>query len=484
VTDTLLYARLAEPSVIVRKSVEECAVRYLGAARPSTTMNKVFRELGLTIKEGWRTFDVDRPVYVFGAAMDAILTARLEPVIRQAAFNRLTSGHPWIHSPYGVREDEAWRLVEREQVLNRMFLARTIKGFRIDPGWHVQYLNDVEPQYSEATDILDEAGVMSGNATSLVNFLAEHDAIPEIYPTTPKKGLPSTSADNLGRLHHPVARAYVTIKQIEHVGSDYLEKCDELEQDGRIHPEVNFLAAVTGRMSMGNPPLHQFPGKARGIVLADPGDSLTSIDWSQIEPVLAANMAKDHDVLGPYEDGSLDFYTSIAEAATVPRKIAKVILLAQLYGEGITKLALDLGVSIDEAKNLREVVFDPIPRVRKLVANMRSLAERHRTVFTLSGRILPIPSGAWGVDTHKGINYLIQGSAYDLLAEALVRVDEAGLGDAVYLALHDELVVSTDAAEDVRKIMTEPPARLIEIAQRTPVLRTDLLLLGDRWAEA
>lgn len=63
-------------------------------------------------------------------------------------------------------------------------------------------------------------------------------------------------------------------------------------------------------------------------------------------------------------------------------------------------------------------------------------------------------------------------------------MDEAGLGDAVYLAMHDELVVSTEAAEDVRKIMQEPPTRLIEIAQRTPVLRTDMLDLGDRWAEA
>jgi DNA polymerase-1 len=251
---------------------------------------------------------------------------------------------------------------------------------------------------------------------------------------------------------------------------------------------VNLLAAVTGRMSMGDPPLHQFPGDARGIILADEGDSLTSIDWSQVEPVLAANMAKDHDVLAGYEDGSRDFYSSIAIAAGLAgkdatpadfktvrdggtgkyvkgRKTAKVILLAQLYGEGITKLALDLGVSIEEAKSLREVVFQPIPKVKRLVANMRSLAERHKTVFTLSGRILPIPSGIWGVDTHKGINYLVQGSAYDTLAEALIRVDEAGLGSAVYLALHDELVVSTEAAEDVRKIMQEPPTRLIEIAQ-------------------
>jgi len=485
VTDTLIYARLAEPSAIVRKSVEECASRYLGVAKATTTMNKLFRELGLTIAEGWKRFDLDRPVYVFGAAMDAILTARLEPVVRKAAMDRLTQGHPWVGSPYGVRGTEAWRLVEREQIINRsIFLPRSVRGLRIDPDWADHYATATRPDVERSLRVLEEAGITPGKAAELTAFLEAQEAVPDIYPRTPKTGALSTAADNLKRLHHPVAEAYVRVKQIEHVQKDYLQKCLELEHNGRIHPQVNLLAAVTGRSSMGDPPIHQFPGDARGIILADEGDQLTSIDWSQVEPVLAANMAKDHDVLRGYEDGSMDFYESIAKAARVPRKTAKVILLAQLYGEGITKLALDLGVSIEEAKSLREVVFQPIPKVKRLVANMRSLAERHKTVFTLSGRILPIPTGVWGVDTHKGINYLVQGSAYDTLAEALVRVDEAGLSDAVYLGMHDELVVSTSAAEDVRKIMTEPPTRLIEIAQRTPVLRTDLLDLGDRWAEA
>jgi DNA polymerase I-like protein with 3'-5' exonuclease and polymerase domains len=485
VVDTLLYARLAEPSVLMKKSVEECAARYLGIAKPTTTMHRLFRELGLTIAEGWKRFDLDRPVYVFGAAMDAIVTARLEEPVRRAAMDTLTTGHPWTASPYGVRGYEAKRLVEREQILNqRIFLPRSVKGLRIDPEYADRYAADHRRAVEQATASLQAVGVTPGKAAELMAFLEKEGAIPEIYPRTPKTGAISTKAENLEKLRHPVAAAYVRIKQIEHVSKDYLQKCLELEHEGRVHPQVNLLAAVTGRMSMGDPPLHQFPGDARGIILPDEGDSLTSIDWSQVEPVLAANMAKDHDVLVEYEAGNLDFYESVAHTAGVRRTTAKVILLAQLYGEGITKLALDLDISIEEAKSLREVVFQPIPKVKRLVANMRDLAERHKTVFTLSGRILPIPSGIWGVDTHKGINYLVQGSAYDALAEALIRVDEAGLSDAVYLALHDELVVSTEAAEDVRKIMQEPPTRLIEIAQRTPVLRTDMLDLGDRWAKA
>ena len=486
VTDTLVYARLAEPSELTKKDLESCGARYLGIAKSGTTMNMIFRELGLTQKEGWKKFDVDRPVYQYGAAMDTMITARLRSVVRKAAYQRITSGHPWVGTPYGLHGSEAWELVEREQILNRIFLVRSAKGLRIDPSWVDEYEATTGPGYSRALESLEMAGVEPGNAKQLTTFLEGQGAIPDFYPKTEKTQAWSTTADNLATLRHPVALAYVLAKQRDHVLKDYLAKCLELETRGRIFPQVSFLAAVTGRMSMANPPIHQFPGPARGIILADEGDSLTSIDWSQVEPVLAANMAKDHGVLAGYEAGTMDFYESIGRAAGVPRKTAKVIVLAQLYGEGIKKLALDLGVSIERAKELREEVFSPMPKVLKLVGNMHRLAERHKKVFTLSGRILPVPygRGGVGVQTHKGINYLVQGSAYDALADAMIRVHQAGLSDAIYLAMHDELVVSSQSANDVRKIMEEPPTRLIDIAQRTPVLRTDLSDLGPRWAEA
>jgi hypothetical protein len=141
-----------------------------------------------------------------------------------------------------------------------------------------------------------------------------------------------------------VARAYVRLKEIEHVQSDYLDKCVELEVDGRVHPNTDVLKAVTGRVAMGSPPFHQFPSRgsmkiARNIVLADEGDSLTSLDWAQIEPVIAANIAHDTSSLNEYESGSGDMYAGIAKQAKISRDKAKVTLLAQLYGEGFAKLA-------------------------------------------------------------------------------------------------------------------------------------------------
>jgi hypothetical protein len=56
-----------------------------------------------------------------------------------------------------------------------------------------------------------------------------------------------------------------------------------------------------------------------------------------------------------------------------------------------------------------------------------------------------------------------------------------GLGDALYRAVHDELVVAADAADDVERIMRTPPPALVEQAGRVPVLRVGRSELGRHW---
>lgn len=488
VTDTLIYARLAYPDTLERKSLDALAKRLLGLDSEES-IKDAFKRLGLSIREGFKQLDIDAPMFLMGNAMDAVVTARLLPRIREHALAQTTMGHPF--SEFGVRGEEATRLVEREQRVNRMLLRRAVRGLRVDMEFLESYKTTTGQERAAAEARLSAHGIRPGNANDLIRVLEAHGGIPDGYPRTPKTGRCSTTAGNLDKLSHPLARTYVTAKQIAKVQDDYLVKVSELAATtGRIHPVVNLLAATTGRMSVGEPPLQQFPGAARGIILADEGDLLTSIDWAQIEPVVAANVAGDLGVLAGYEDGSSDLYTQLSLYAGITRKVAKVVLLAQMYGEGLAKLAADLGVEMDDARDLRDRIWAAMPKVGRLLWKLRTIGQDHRKVFTLSGRILTIPMGRGfdggppSVATHKAVNYFVQGSAYDVLAEALIGVDETGLGDAVYLAMHDELVVSSDAAHDVNKIMSTPPERLCFLAKRTPVLRTDMAELGERWAAA
>lgn len=498
VWDSLIYCRLAEPDERTRKSLSAAASRYLGTSAEDL-LSRAFKALGLSKTNGFKFFDLNRPVYVHGAALDGIITARLLPLARRAAYARLTSGHPFVK--WGVTGANAAELVDREQVVNRLFLRRTARGLRVDLDRLDAYADTVREQQHQDQAVLTQHGIAAGNGNSLTGWLDERGLLPAGYPRTPKTNMPSSTADHLKLITHPVALAFSRLKESVKVEKDYLAKVVDLADNDRVHPSVSILGATTGRAAMSGPPLHQFPGEARGIILADEGDRITSIDWSAVEPVIAANIARDVEALRGYDERGEKFYDQIVATAGISYKAAKIVLLAQLYGQGLALLAANLTTAtghlhtIEDAKALKIALFKTMPRVQRMIYRIKDVGEAHQLIFTLSGRILPVPmgkappsfgdrAGEWMVQSHKSVNYLIQGSAYDLLAETLIAVDTAGLGDALYLAMHDELVVSTEAADDIRRIMEIPPERLCRMAGRTPVLRTDRADLGERWAAA
>ncbi|HEU4754532.1 MAG TPA: DNA polymerase [Armatimonadota bacterium] len=518
VSDTVIWARLADPDERGSRSLANCARVYLNMDAEDGVTKRA-KALGLTKSDYFLRVDLNSPAYRWDAASDAIATARLKDVIRNAAYARLTTGHPF--TVYGVTGKEAWRLVDREQRLNRLFLARTIRGLRWDPEYLDRYRDEKAKDIATWEAELDKHGIRPGVSADLTKYLDGIGAIPAGWPRT-NTGQLSGDKTALKKLDHPLAKVFIQHKETVKVERDYLSKVAALaDHRGRIHPTVNvFGAAATGRMSIGDPPLQQFDGAARGIILPDEGDSFASIDWSQAEPVIAANVAGDTGVLQRYEDDTLpaaerDAYLGIAQFAGISRKEAKIVLLAQMYGEGLLKLAVDLGfitpaeatairahcdqhdlypgdaakaLGIDgfaRAQEVKDMVFSAMPETAKLMKKLKDIGRDYGVVFTMSGRILPIPMAAYrgkvGYMTHKAVNYFVQGSQYDLLAETLIRVIDAGLDSAVYLAMHDELVVSTDAAPDIQRIMATPPERLCWMAGRTPVFRTDLEVLGERW---
>lgn len=487
ILDTLIWARMAWPSRTDPKVLGALAVKCLGAPKQAKDpLMTAFAAEGLTRSEGYRRYDIDRPVYVMGLVADVVTTARLAPIVRRAAWDRTTSGHGY--SSYGVRGAEAERLLYREQRINRVFLRRSAKGLAVDLDFLDTFNDRYADELSSVAELLGHMGIKAGDSRTIVRWLDEQGLIDENW-TRLKDGTPSGGKKLLERVGNNVVKLFLSHKEKDKVLRDYLtqlrEMCDESD---RIYPQVAvFGASATGRMSIGSPPLQQFPGPARGMIVADPGEELTSIDWSQIEPVTAANLARDHNVLAGYEAGTSDVYTAICEFAGIERKQAKQVLLADMYGQGIPLLSANLNTDAEAARTLKGQVHSVIPDMRRYFDQVKRATEEQECVPTISGRILPVgkavnDEGRWRVQTHMGVNYHVQGSAYDVLAEAVIACDEAGLGDAIYLAMHDELVVATEAATDVRKIMETPPEALIRHSGRVPVLRTDRHDVGRAWA--
>lgn len=476
ITDTLVLARMAFPDSFVAKNLTALTVKHLGMADFAGGMERAFKAAGFrTIQAGYEGMDIDSPIYRQGAMADTIATLRLEPILRDKCREWLTD-HPFSH--YGATSrNEADDLIATQETVHRVMLRRTAVGLNVDRKYLDKYAERVDVERSLAIAELAVHGLEggTGKGPALVAYLADRGELPQPWPRTPKGKLRATK-DDLATLDHPIAAAQRKLAEIEKI-MVYLTKVSrQAEVTGRCHPQVGTLAAsATGRMSYSSPELQQFPADARPVI-RDDGQGLTSIDWSQIEPVTMGLMAGDETFLAPFEAGE-DLYEPIMRAAGINRPLAKVVLLATMYGQGVSGLAKRINHSEEQAAQIRRQMLAAMPASARWMTKVQGIAEQHGRVITAGGRILPVDAGG----VFKSVNYVVQGSAYDVLAHTICEMERRGIGDHVQLAMHDEMVVDTEVADEVREIMLTPPEFLIRWAGRTPTLRTDREDMGSTW---
>jgi DNA polymerase I-like protein with 3'-5' exonuclease and polymerase domains len=477
--DTLVYARMALTGERDGRRLADLEKRYLSASLRSATKDNLAdwgKVNKLKKSEIFSRARYSDPVYAMYAGWDGILTSMLLPRVRDAARHQLTN-HPF--GRYGADPDQASYLLRREQRVNRVMLKRSARGIRVDDERIADEQERIRQVMNDQADALVRFDVTDpSNRNQLAAALEAADAIPEDYPRT-ATGKVSTAAKNLSAIDHPAVQAFTAYDDHRRLFT-YLENSRLVAgiTGGRIHPQVNVLHARTGRMSYSNPALQQFTKPAREALLADPGDEMVSIDWASIEPVVAGNLAGDEQLIAQYESGE-KLYRVVEREAGVTYGQAKVLVLAMLYGQGIRSLAAAHGWDLTHAKELQTKVASAMPRTDRFVRWAGVWSGEVGKTWTVSGRIVDVDQ-EFG---YKGSNFTVQGSAYDIEAETLVAIDEAGLSDGLYLSMHDENVVSKQIAPDVARIMLTPPDRLCELSGRTPLLRIDSEHLGERWGK-
>lgn len=477
VVDTMIWARMAMSDQLGGKGLGDLEKSVLGATEGNAEKDR-FSQWATINKynttERWKAARYGDKAYSMYAGWDTIITYRLyEPLLKMVV--DLYSTHPF--GRFGADRELAEKLAWREQIVNRVMLRRSAKGLDVDLDLLQREQDKLAESQSDLAAALREFGVESPtNGNELITALEKDDAIPKGYPITGKTKKPSTAAADLKKLTHPAATLYHSYAEKNKLFS-YYEKARILADrtDGRLHPVVGVCAAVTGRMSYANPALQQFLPAAREAVLGD--SNLTSLDFSQIEPVLAANLSGDVAALDVYE-GSGDLYQAAVQAGGVTRKQGKEVILAGMFGQGLKALMAKLNAaSLEETEEIRIEVNKGMPRTGRLIGWAMEIASEAGCVFTMSGRIVPVPEGF----DYRGMNYTIQPSAYDIIAENIVTAKERGISDEIHLVMHDEFVISKEAADEMQDIMNTPPPRLVEIIGRTPVIRTDRAELGERW---
>jgi DNA polymerase I-like protein with 3'-5' exonuclease and polymerase domains len=245
--------------------------------------------------------------------------------------------------------------------------------------------------------------------------------------------------------------------------------------------------------SSSNPNLQQIPARdpeikqlIRGIFVPEEGEQWGSFDYASQEPRLLTHFAAAlpprmrgemvDRIVEEFHAGNADLHQMVADMAGINRKQAKTVNLGIMYGMGKGKLANQLGISEEEAKDLLNLHEEKVPFVRKLASVASDQAERNGQIRTIMGRLCrfdmweprsfgynkplkydeavktygTVGQGIRRAFTYKALNRLIQGSAADQTKLAFAECYEAG--HRPMLQVHDELCFSIGTPEQTSAI--------------------------------
>ncbi len=326
-----------------------------------------------------------------------------------------------------------------------------------------------------------------------------------------KTGAYSTGADILEDLatEHDLPGRVLDWRQLSKLKSTYTDALQEhIHPDtGRVHTSYSIAGANTGRLASTDPNLQNIPVRSeegrriREAFIAEPGNVLVSLDYSQIELRILAHVAGIDALKQAFRDG-LDIHAMTAsEMFNVPldemtsdvRRQAKAINFGVIYGISGFGLARNLRIPRAEAQGFIDRYFERFPGIRAYMDDTVAFAKEHGRVETLFGRRIHTPEinakgpGA-GFAKRAAINAPIQGTAADIIRRAMVRMDAAieGLPAKMLLQVHDELIfeVAEDAVDDLTG-----RARAVMEGACDPVVKLDVPLVvdagqGASWAEA
>ena len=178
-------------------------------------------------------------------------------------------------------------------------------------------------------------------------------------------------------------------RELAKLKSTYVDALPRLIEPatGRLHTRLSQTGAATGRLSSSDPNLQNIPVRTelgrqiRAAFVADPGWTLLSADYSQIELRILAHFSEDPVLVEAFRTGQ-DIHSRTAQevfgvgpmAQTAEhRRAAKVINFGIIYGLSPFGLAQQLGIEQREAAKFIAAYFERYRGVKKYLD--RSLEE-------------------------------------------------------------------------------------------------------------
>ena len=329
---------------------------------------------------------------------------------------------------------------------------------------------------------------------------------------TGKTGAYSTGADVLEDLAaegHQLPALVLDWRQMAKLKSTYTDALQDHihPETGRVHTSYVISGASTGRLASTDPNLQNIPVRTeegrriREAFVADAGNVLLSLDYSQIELRILAHIADIPELKQAFRDGIDIHALTASQMFNVPldqmtpdiRRKAKAINFGVIYGISGFGLARNLRIPRAEAQAFIDTYFERFPGIRAYMDQTVEFAKQHGYVQTLFGRKIHTPEinargPHAGFSRRAAINAPIQGTAADVIRRAMIRMPEATkhLPAKMLLQVHDELLFEVPEAAVEETI--ETVRRVMEGAS-LPAVHLDVPMVvdagqGANWAEA
>jgi DNA polymerase-1 len=287
---------------------------------------------------------------------------------------------------------------------------------------------------------------------------------------------------------HPLVEALLTWRKAERIATTYgwhwLDT--NIGPDDRLRGAWTACDGAAGRMTAMNG-LHNLPTPLRPAIAAHPGFVFVRSDLGQIEPRVLAAVSGDMDFARATQAD--DLYAPVGAALKVERPVAKIALLAAMYGQ-------TSGAAGEALKDLERTY----PTAMAYLRRAYDAGVASRAIRTYGGRRVPmwenpvdapadsLPSMIAGRGRFAR-NAVIQGAAAELFKAwaATVRLTTRHLGARIVLCLHDELLIhvpaqaAEEAAAAVDAALTASARRWTGSSTVRFVSDTSIIA---RWSEA
>lgn len=453
IDDTRIMAHVLHPDHST--ALKSLAAQYVDktAAHLSKQLDEA---LGLRTGWTWATVPVDYGPYWQYAALDTVLTARLDERLRPEVLRDAPHA-------YDLERGVTWVAYDMERL-----------GPRIDR----EYARTQLARFDAFVDQADawcraNYGVPPGSNVAVVERL-KADGI-EFSKRTRSGNEYALDKEVLSGINHPLAEMVLARRQVQKVASTYLHNFLTLaDDDDVLHPRINTLGLKpnqaesyrggmgvrTGRMSMDNPNLQNLnrpsegpsPGNVvRDCIISREGHTLLMIDFDQIEARMFAHMANDPGLIAAFNEG--DFFTNVAreifDDPTITKKDprrqpTKNGVYARYYGAGTERFAVTAGIPIEAAAAFNQRFDQLYPGARAFMNLVQRVGRERYEAEGVAYVRSPLTNRRHTAEPGREYvltNYLIQGTAAEVLKMKMLEMSATGLGDFMILPVHDEIML-------------------------------------------